>query len=99
MSWMPRHLDKLLQVHAVTYLSRPEMSALMWPMELWQWATEAVGRPEWSLPKFRETEMEMPSTLTSKVPSRVLIGSYGKQWCNVSHLQEEEPEAQSPVPY
>ena len=55
------------------------MSTLTWPMELLQWATEAVGRPDWSLPKFRETEMEMPSTRTSKVPSRVLIGRNGKQ--------------------
>ena len=66
-------------MHGLTYLSFPEMSTLMWPMELRQWATEAVGRPDGSLPKFSETEMEMPSTLTSKVPSKVLVGGYGNQ--------------------
>jgi hypothetical protein len=40
---------------------------------LLQWATEAVGLPDWSLPKFRETKMEMPFIFRSKVPWRVLV--------------------------
>ena len=72
-------LTNLQQGHGVTYLSFPEMSMLMWPMELLQWAMEAVSRPDWSLPRFRKAEMQMSSTFISKVPSKELIGSYEKQ--------------------
>ena len=66
-------------VWGVTYLMCPEISTLTWLMELQQWVTETVGRPDWSLPKFRETKMEMPSTLRSNVPCRVLGGRNEKQ--------------------
>lgn len=42
-------------------------------MELLHWATEAVGLPDWSFPKFRETEMEMLYTVRSKLPCRSLV--------------------------
>lgn len=79
MSWMLSSCDNLQQVCGVTYLRYPEISMLTWPMELLQWVREAVGCPDWSLPKFRETEMEMSSTLRSKVPYKLLGGRNEKQ--------------------
>ena len=52
---------------------------LTWPVELLQWVMEAVGHPDWFLPKFREIEMKVPSTLRSKVPYKVLGGRNEKQ--------------------
>ena len=44
-----------------------------------------MGRPDWSLSKFRETKMEMPSTLISNVPCKVLDERNEKQGSDESN--------------
>lgn len=77
--------DNLQEEPGVICLNCPEMEMLTLPAELLQWATEAVGRPDRSSPKFRAMEMEMLSIRRSKVPCRMLVGR------NESQMVDNQP--------